>query len=92
MMTRYKACGAVALGCFLIFGIFQGIGAEENEGKALFEEKCGMCHPIDRAKSLKKSREGWEATVMRMKNRNAAPITEEEAKKIIDYLAKTYGP
>jgi hypothetical protein len=57
----------------------------------LFESKCSICHSINRPKSKNKSKEGWEATVMRMKNKNGCPITDEEAKMIIDYLAEKYG-
>jgi len=66
--------------------------AEEDTGaKKLFEKKCGTCHPTDRAKSKKKSKADWEKTVMRMKNVNRAPINDEEASLIIEYLAEHYG-
>lgn len=57
----------------------------------LFEGKCSLCHSIDRPKAKKKSKEGWESTVMRMKNKNGCPISDEEAMMIIDYLAEEYG-
>lgn len=41
--------------------------------------------------SITKTKEGWEATVMRMKDENDAPISNEEARIIIDYLAENYG-
>jgi len=63
----------------------------EGSGKDLFEKKCSTCHSIQRAKSKRKTREQWEATVMRMKDRNRAPISAEEARIIIDYLVKSYG-
>jgi len=66
--------------------------AQEDAGRSLFEQKCSVCHAPDRAKAKKKDRAGWEKTVMRMKNVNGCPITDDEAKTIIDYLAKTYGP
>jgi len=66
--------------------------AQEDGGKGLFEQKCSVCHAADRAKAKKKDRAGWEKTVLRMKNVNGCPITDDEAKTIIDYLAKTYGP
>ncbi len=66
--------------------------AQEDPGKALFETKCGTCHSLDRPKAKKKDRAGWEKTVMRMKNANGCPITDDEAKVIIDHLAKNYAP
>jgi len=66
-----------------------------TEVQALFESKCSYCHSIDRAKSKKKTRSGWEVTVKRMQDVNGARakagLTDEEAEKIIDYLAETYG-
>jgi len=66
--------------------------AQEDPGKSLFETKCGICHSLDRPKAKKKDRAGWEKTVMRMKNANGCPITDDEAKAIIDHLAKNYAP
>ena len=64
---------------------------ENTDPAQLFESKCSLCHSIERPKSKKKSKAGWEATVMRMKNKNGCPITDEEAKMIIGYLAEEYG-
>jgi hypothetical protein len=61
-----------------------------DDAKALFEKKCSACHSIDRPKSKKKTAEEWQATVMRMKNVNGCPITDEEAQIILDYLTRNY--
>lgn len=63
----------------------------QEDAKALFEAKCGLCHSIDRPKKKRKTRDAWTKTVMRMKNRNGCPITEEEANRIIDHLSENYG-
>ena len=63
-----------------------------KDAKALFEEKCSICHGLDRPTSKKKTAEEWTKTVMRMKNGNGCPITDDEAKAVVDYLAKNYGP
>jgi hypothetical protein len=67
--------------------------AEESkaDAKALFEQKCCTCHSIEISKSKKKTSNEWESTVIRMKDVNGAPITNDEAKDIIDYLSKHYG-
>ena len=76
----------------IVAGFWHQALASDNGNKInaekLFESKCSICHSIDRPKSKKKSKEGWESTVMRMKNKNGCPITDEEAKMIIDYLAE----
>ena len=62
-----------------------------GDAGALFESKCSKCHTIDRPKSKKKTEAEWESTVMRMKNVNGCPITDEEAKTIIKYLSENHG-
>ncbi|SFM78347.1 photosystem P840 reaction-center cytochrome c-551 [Thermodesulforhabdus norvegica] len=62
-----------------------------DDGKALFETKCSVCHGLDRPKSLLKSREEWVETVTRMKAKPGASITDEEAEAIVDYLTTHYG-
>lgn len=78
---------------FLAVPVISAYSAEKPkvDAKALFEQKCSTCHSIDRPKSKKKTAKEWENTVMRMKNVNGCPITDEEAKVIIDYLSKNYG-
>lgn len=67
--------------------------AEEKSvyGKPLFEQKCSVCHKIDRATSKTKAYDEWYKTVTRMKNRNSAKITDDEVKLIVDYLTANYG-
>jgi len=72
-----------------LFIAFPAYSQTKDADKSLFEKKCSICHSIDRPKSKKKTEDEWKKTVMRMKNVNGAAITDEEAKKIIDYLSKT---
>jgi hypothetical protein len=87
----------LAIGCFgtLVFfiAVNSGYGGEQKgaDAKGLFEGKCGACHSIERPKSKNKTKQEWESTVMRMKNVNHVPITDQEAKIIIDYLAEHFG-
>jgi mono/diheme cytochrome c family protein len=83
---------AVTMPAFLFLAPFsaQSMGQEVTDAKALFEEKCSVCHSADRAKSVKKTNEEWTNTVTRMKNKTGN-VSAEEAKLIIDYLTKTYG-
>lgn len=89
-MTRTVALSALCT--FLLFASLQGISAgKEKNAKQLFERKCSTCHSIEKPKSKAKTKAEWKSTVMRMKNVNMAPISEEEATIIIDYLAEHYG-
>ncbi len=62
-----------------------------SEAVKLFERKCNLCHSVEKPKSKRKSMEGWRTTVMRMKNKNGCPLTDEEADVIINYLSEAYG-
>ncbi len=77
----------LSLALFITFPAYSQ--TKDADNKSLFEKKCSTCHSIDRPKSKKKTEDEWKKTVMRMKNVNGAAITDEEAKKIIDYLSKT---
>ncbi len=65
--------------------------AQEVDGKTILEKKCGSCHGIKKVTGQKKNQAEWTDTVMRMKNKNGAPVNDNEAKSIIEHLAKNYG-
>ena len=59
-----------------------------QEGKTLFESKCAQCHKLEL--SLKKTRnlEEWTKITQRMAGYSDGGITDKEAEKIAEYLAK----
>ena len=61
----------------------------EIDAKALFEQKCSTCHSSDRPKAKAKTAKEWASTVTHMKQVNGAHLSDEEAKLIVDYLART---
>jgi len=69
-----------------------GAEAGDPEAKALFEEKCSVCHPLSRPLGKNKDLAGWKKTVTRMQQVNGCDITDAEAKAIIDYLVQVRGP
>lgn len=66
--------------------------AADPKAKVLFEEKCSTCHALSRPLGKNKDRGGWEKTVTRMQRVNGCPITDAEAKAIVDYLVTVRGP
>ncbi len=91
-----KIVGLILTGGFLfVSALFYHASAAEDAGtinaEALFESKCKLCHSIERPKSKKKTKDGWKSTVTRMQNINGAPVSDEEANILIDYLAEKYG-
>lgn len=77
---------------FLLSGSAFAAEPAQGPGKALLEAKCSACHPVSRPLGKNKDRDGWTATVTRMQKVNKCPITDEEAKQIIDYLVAERGP
>lgn len=82
---------ALFISWFLMTGVVHAAAGSKADAKALFEKKCIQCHTLDRATTTKKTQAEWKDTVMRMKNVNGAPITDEQAKTIIEYLTENYG-
>ena len=71
---------------------FLGAGVAVADEKELFEKKCSICHPLSRPLGATMNRDGWTETVTRMQKVNGCPITDEEAKAIVEYLVKVRGP
>lgn len=61
------------------------------EGKALFEQKCGVCHGLDRATVRKESKEKWIEVVKDMQGKKADWISDAEGAKIVEFLASEHG-
>lgn len=61
------------------------------EGKALFEQKCGVCHGLDRATARAESKEKWAQIVKEMQGRRPDWISDADAAKIVEFLAADHG-
>ncbi len=79
--------------CFLyfLFSFLIIFGEEDNPDKKLFEQKCSLCHTIERPLSKKKTSEDWRTTVETMRKKNTKHINEDEAIIIANYLISTRG-
>jgi len=80
--------------------LLTGAAAQENpvalkraSGLDLVEANCGACHSLDyiAMNSPFLNTAQWEAEVAKMINAFGAPISEADAKAIVDYLAANYG-
>ncbi len=60
-----------------------------GEARELTVRVCAGCHEPQRAASVRLTREGWEETVAKMQGLGAR-ATDEEWKKVIDYLATNF--
>lgn len=61
------------------------------EGKALFEQKCSVCHGLDRATARQETKEQWTTIVKQMQGKKADWISDSDAAKIIFFLASEHG-
>ena len=66
-------------------------GGAVAEGKALFEQKCSVCHGLDRATVRKETKERWTQLVKEMQGKKIDWISDADAAKIAEYLASQYG-
>ena len=64
---------------------------QRGDGAALLEDRCAVCHSLDRVERAQKSSEEWAQTVTRMVGKGAQ-LNEDERATLVDYLAETYGP
>lgn len=56
---------------------------------------CATCHSVDyittQPRTFADPRKVWTAEVTKMRKVYGAPLTDEDAAKIVDYLVATYG-
>jgi cytochrome c5 len=75
--------------CILFAASFVILSAcsSAQEGKALFEAKCGACHDLEKSLKKTKSLAEWKKTSRVMVRYADGAIKEREAKIIAKYLA-----
>jgi len=66
-----------------------GPSPASEEGHLLVEHKCGKCHDVSLALSSELSDANWKLHMKRMANRPGAAITDDQVRKIHDYLKST---
>jgi mono/diheme cytochrome c family protein len=65
--------------------------AAMGEGKTIFEQKCGVCHGLDRATARTETKEEWSAIIKEMQEKREGWISDEDAARVLDYLTSAYG-
>jgi sulfite dehydrogenase (cytochrome) subunit B len=75
-----------------------GAAAEDNHlkdapGRDLTVGRCIVCHSVEYipANAAAEDRSGWQKTIQKMRERFGAPITDDEARQILDYLDANYS-
>lgn len=66
---------------------------EDGPGAQLTRNSCGICHSIDYIVTQPRGdAKQWDGVVTKMMKVYGAPISEADAKAIVEYLATAYGP
>ena len=88
---------ASALAALFFAGLAVAAGEEavklqDAPGRDLVVARCSVCHSVDyvqmNAPALDPA--GWQKSVRKMIDQFGAPISEDDAKSIVDYLAANY--
>jgi len=78
------------VGAFLAAcGASQTPAATTPDGQTLLQERCTVCHNLNRVTSAHKTADQWTTTVERMVGKGAQ-LNAQEQQTLIDYLAQTY--
>ena len=65
----------------------------EGAARDLASARCAVCHSLDYIPNNAPvmDRTGWQKTIQKMRDRFGAPMTDQEAQQILDYLAGNYA-
>lgn len=69
----------------------QGSELPDGDAKTIVASACMQCHTAERITSAARSLENWKNIVSDMIS-NGAEVKPEEADKVVQYLAKNFGP
>lgn len=69
------------------------ITLRDGTGRDLTVGRCVICHSVEYIPSNAPAmnRVAWQKTIQKMREKFGAPITDEEAQQILDYLASNYS-
>jgi cytochrome c5 len=84
------ACGVSAV---LGAGGEASVRLSEGVGRELTSARCIVCHSLEYipANAAAMDRAAWQKSVQKMRERFGAPISDEEAQTILDYLSSAYA-
>jgi hypothetical protein len=84
---------SIALVATVVYAAEQRVALKDGPGRDKVEANCASCHSLDyiQGNSPFMNRGVWDAEVTKMIKAYGAPISDTDAKEIVDYLAKNYG-
>jgi hypothetical protein len=94
MSTQMRCAAALVLALYAGLAVAgeESIQLQDAPGRDLVVARCSVCHSVDyvqmNAPAL--DRAGWQKSVRKMIDQFGAPIGEDDANRIIEYLATHY--
>jgi hypothetical protein len=70
----------------------QDIQLQEAPGRDLVVARCSICHSVDYVQMNASvfDRGGWQKSVRKMIDTFGAPVSEDDARRIVEYLDNNY--
>lgn len=93
MQLRCASALVLALCAGLAFAAGEeSIQLQDAPGRDLVVARCSVCHSVDyvQMNAPVLDRTGWQKTVRKMIDQLGAPIGDDDANRIIEYLATHY--
>ena len=93
MKASLLLIASIALAATVVYAAEQRVALKEGPGRDKVEANCASCHSLDyiQGNSPFMNRGVWDAEVVKMIKAYGAPISDADAKEIVDYLTKNYG-
>jgi cytochrome c5 len=93
MRHSFLAAAAATLAVSGALAAETPVSLKDAPGRATVENLCGGCHSLDyiRINAPFMNKQTWTAEVNKMINAFGAPIAQNDAAAIIDYLSANYG-
>ena len=84
---------SLLLAAGVVIAAEQRVALKDGPGRDKVEANCAACHSLDYilGNSPFMNRTVWDAEVTKMIKAFGAPISDADAKEIVDYLTKNYG-
>jgi sulfite dehydrogenase (cytochrome) subunit B len=84
---------SLLLAAGIVIAAEQRVALKDGPGRDKVEATCTACHSLDYilGNSPFMNRTVWDAEVTKMIKAFGAPISDADAKEIVDYLTKNYG-
>jgi sulfite dehydrogenase (cytochrome) subunit B len=95
-MTRIALTLGAAFCAAFTMGSYAGepdVQLAQGAGRDLTAARCVICHSVDYIEMVSPAmnRAAWEKSLRKMIDTFGAPISEEEARQILDYLSEHYS-